>query len=62
MNVNDFISQYRNHPIIFVGTGISLRYLKNSYTWDNLLSKVAFELTGNPEYYFDIKSPAGAGL
>ena len=56
MNVNDFISQYRNHPILFVGTGISLRYLKSSYTWDNLLSKVAFELTGNPEYYFDIKS------
>ncbi len=56
MNVKDFISQYRNHPILFVGTGISLRYLKNSYTWDDLLSKIAFSLTGNTEYYFDIKS------
>lgn len=56
MNINDFISQYRNHPILFIGTGISLRYLKNSYTWDELLSKIAFELTENAEYYFDIKS------
>lgn len=28
MNINDFISNYRNHPVLFVGTGISLRYLK----------------------------------
>jgi hypothetical protein len=56
MNIQDFISQYRNHPILFVGTGISLRYLKNSYTWDDLLSKTAFDLTGNPEYYFDVKA------
>lgn len=56
MKIQDFISQYRNHPILFVGTGISLRYLKNSYTWDDLLSKTAFELTGNPEYYYDVKA------
>lgn len=56
MTVSEFISQYRNHPILFIGTGISLRYLKNSYTWDGLLSKIAFDLTNNEEYYFDIKS------
>ena len=56
MTIQDFISQYRNHPILFVGTGISLRYLKNSFTWDDLLSKIAFELTENPEYYFDVKA------
>ncbi|MBF0694631.1 MAG: SIR2 family protein [Flavobacterium sp.] len=56
MTIQEFISQYRNHPILFVGTGISLRYLKNSFTWDDLLSKIAFELTGNPEYYYDIKA------
>lgn len=55
MTVQEFISQYRNHPILFVGTGISLRYLKNSFTWDGLLSKIAFDLTGNPEYYYDVK-------
>ncbi len=56
MTIQEFIAHYRNHPILFVGTGISLRYLKNSYTWDALLSKIAFELTNNPEYYFDVKS------
>lgn len=56
MTIQEFISQYKNHPILFIGTGVSLRYLKNSYTWDDLLSKIAFDLTGNPEYYFDIKS------
>jgi hypothetical protein len=56
MTIQDFIAQYRNHPILFVGTGISLRYLKNSFTWDDLLSKIAFELTENSEYYFDVKA------
>lgn len=56
MTIQDFIAQYKNHPVLFIGTGISLRYLKNSYTWDGLLSKIAFELTENPEYYLDIKA------
>lgn len=56
MTIQEFIAQYRNHPILFVGTGISLRYLKNSFTWDDLLSKIAFELTENSEYYFDVKA------
>ena len=56
MTIQEFIAQYRNHPLLFVGTGISLRYLKNSFTWDDLLSKIAFELTENSEYYFDVKA------
>lgn len=56
MNVKDFISNYKNHPVLFVGTGISLRYLENSFTWDGLLSHIAYELKENHEYYFDIKS------
>lgn len=56
MNINDFISNYRNHPVLFVGTGISLRYLKNSYTWDGLLKKIALEFKGNDEYYLDLKA------
>lgn len=56
MTIQEFISQYKNHPVLFIGTGMSLRYLKNSYTWDGLLSKIAEELSGNPEYYLDIKS------
>lgn len=56
MNVQQFISQYKNHPVLFIGTGISLRYLKNSYTWDSLLKKISYELWGNNERYLDIKS------
>ncbi|TDH23443.1 SIR2 family protein [Segetibacter sp. 3557_3] len=55
MTIQEFIKQYRNHPILFVGTGISLRYLKGSYNWNDLLSKIAFDLTENLEYYFDVK-------
>lgn len=56
MKIDEYISNYKNHPILFVGTGVSLRYLKSSYTWDGLLSKVCYELTGSYEYYLDIKS------
>lgn len=56
MDICDFISQYRNHPVLFIGTGFSLRYLNNSYTWDGLLRKIATDLTGNAEFYLDIKS------
>ena len=30
--------------------------MKNSYTWDGLLQKIAFDLKGNKEFYLDIKS------
>jgi hypothetical protein len=56
MEIKEFISKYENHPVLFIGTGISLRYLNNSYTWDGLLSKIAFELKGTTEYYLDLKS------
>lgn len=56
MQIYDYINRYTNHPVLFVGTGLSLRYLDNSYTWDGLLSKVAFELKENEEYYLDLKS------
>ncbi len=56
MNIHEFVSQYTNYPILFIGTGISLRYLKDSYTWDSLLSKIASELYGNDEKYLDVKA------
>jgi hypothetical protein len=55
MEIKDFISQYRNHPVLFVGTGVSLRYLENSFTWNGLLEHIAIECTGSKEAYFDIK-------
>ena len=61
MIISEFISKYRNHPVLFVGTGVSLRYFSNSYTWDGLLQKICFELKGNIEYYLDIKSQCEVG-
>lgn len=56
MEINEFIAKYRNHPVLFIGTGFSLRYLSNSYDWNGLLSHICFELTGDKETYLDIKS------
>lgn len=61
MDIQEFVGRYRNHPVLFVGAGISLRYLVNSFTWDGLLSKIAQELKGNTEYYLDVKSACEKG-
>ena len=42
MDIKDYISNFTNHPVLFVGTGISLRYLKNSFTWDSLLERISY--------------------
>jgi hypothetical protein len=42
--------------VLFIGTGVSLRYLEASYTWDGLLKFISGELKGTPEYYLDLKS------
>ncbi|WP_017380473.1 SIR2 family protein [Paenisporosarcina sp. TG-14] len=55
MNIADFISNFKNHPVLFVGTGVSLRYLNNSFTWDGLLAYISREISGNDEYYLDLK-------
>jgi len=55
MNIHEFIGKFNNHPVLFIGTGISLRYLNNSYTWDGLLSYISKELKDNEEFYFDLK-------
>ena len=56
MDIKQFFANYTNHPVLFVGTGISLRYLENSYSWDALLKKVCVDLTGNSDKYYDIKA------
>ena len=55
MDIFDFINNYKNHPVLFIGTGFSLRYLENSYSWEGFLKKIAFELKGNDEFFFDLK-------
>lgn len=56
MDIEEFIANYKNHPVMFIGTGLSLRYLTNSYSWENLLKKIALEFNPNEEYYLDIKA------
>lgn len=56
MNIVDFVGGYKNHPVLFVGTGISLRYLNNSFTWDGLLRRICEEVFGDEERYLDLKS------
>lgn len=56
MDIKDFIAKYTNHPVLFIGSGFSFRYLKNTYTWDALLSKVCEDLWGNDEKYLDLKA------
>ncbi len=55
MYISDFVAKYKNHSVLFIGTGFSLRYLENSYNWDELLSKIASDFTGNDEYYLQLK-------
>ena len=54
-SVKDFIGKYKNHPILFIGTELSKRYLLNSYSWEELLLHSAMYLKGSDEYYLDIK-------
>ena len=56
MQIKEFIAKYNNHPVLFIGTGLSLRYLKNSYSWDNLLKQIILHTTGNEEDNLNIKS------
>ena len=56
MHIEEFINRFTNHPVLFVGTGMSLRYLEESYTWDGLLYTISYEIYGREETYYDIKS------
>ncbi|WP_285959664.1 SIR2 family protein [Thomasclavelia spiroformis] len=56
MQIHEFVKNFKNHPIMFIGTGLSLRYLSNSYSWDELLKKIALDFEPNEEYYLDLKS------
>lgn len=56
MDIKDFVCRFKNYPILFIGTGFSLRYLHRSYSWDELLKKIAFELYDDNEHYYDLKA------
>lgn len=54
MQLAEFFVGMRNHPILFLGTGFSLRYLKKSYSWIDLLKKISFDLHGNERKFLDL--------
>lgn len=56
MNIIEFINNYTNYPVLFIGSGFSFRYLAHTYTWNDLLSKVCEDLWGDDERYLDIKA------
>jgi hypothetical protein len=50
MTLDDLVKSNR-YPIVFIGSGISKRYLKNSPTWDELLSSDWDNVKGSDSYY-----------
>lgn len=61
MDITAFISNFKNYPVLFIGTGFSLRYLEHSFRWDDLLAYISYMMTGNDEHYLDIKSKHSNG-
>ena len=55
MDVKSYVERFTNHPILFIGTGFSMRYIKNSFSWDKLLEHIAYELKRDENYYLDLK-------
>ena len=53
MDIKEFIASYNNYPVLFLGSGFSLRYLKNSFGWDDLLEKISFEM--KPDAAVDVE-------
>lgn len=56
MNIKEFVGKFKSHPVLFIGTGVSLRYLNNSYSWDSLLKSICRIIYSNEEKYLDIKA------
>lgn len=61
MTISDFLSGFTNYPVLFVGTGISLRYFENSYSWDSLLQTIVRSYNSEEEHYLDLKARCTEG-
>lgn len=61
MHISNFIKGFKNHPVLFIGTGLTLRYLDNSYTWEDLLKKISLDVSDDNEKFLDIKSESFDG-
>lgn len=56
MELENYFERYKTHPIMFIGTGFSMRYLKGSFSWEELLKEICTNITDNNEVYYDLKA------
>lgn len=56
MRIERFINNFQNHPILFIGTGMSLRYLENSFSWEHLLYYISEKVSENTYHFQDLKN------
>lgn len=55
MELLEFVKQYKTHPVLFMGTGMSMRYYANSYSWEELLKKIVIDYSDSEEHFYDLK-------
>lgn len=56
MNIKDFVANFTNYPILFLGSGFSQRYLQNSYSWSNLLLKASQYITDSDREFLKYRN------
>lgn len=56
MDIKEFVPNYHTHPVLFIGTGMPMRYIQKSYSWKSLLEQITVDLTGNDERFLNIDS------
>lgn len=54
MDINEFVSSFKTHPILFIGSGLSRRYLEYSPDWNELLSDIAKDIWGDDSKFLEL--------
>ncbi|MER2474947.1 hypothetical protein [Photorhabdus laumondii] len=54
--MSDSIFNFKNYPIVFIGSGMSKRYLENSPTWPELLEEYWSKIDNNGQGFYNYLS------
>ncbi|PHM68097.1 SIR2 family protein [Xenorhabdus kozodoii] len=54
--MSDSIFNFKNYPIVFIGSGMSKRYLENSPTWSDLLEEYWNKIDNNGQDFYNYLS------